>query len=89
MDKTALINEVKIYKDDVIQAYLKTIWHEFNPDDETTWPKNNGNGYFYIVRCVDGSTDYWHFYGEKSMERYWDYVTHYLDPADITPSEVG
>lgn len=68
---------------DIISAYLKSIWHEFDPDDETTWPKESATKRWLVEIELNGETKI----GIMAFNNTWNYVVRYLDPADITPKD--
>lgn len=69
----------------VITAYLNIIKHTFDMDDESTWPKDDGDEY-YLCEIEGSKPDMMQWHGEAYVHL-WQCVTHYLDPADIMPEE--
>lgn len=71
---------------EILDTYLKDIWNDFKPDDESTWPAKAGH---YLIKTEHGFTFfYWHGDSSDFWEgSQWRYAKCYADPAHLTPRE--
>lgn len=82
--------------ENIINAYLTECWQVFDKDDEKTWPELDK---YVIISTCDGEWDFDYltkvtYEGGEDSPVFWnsnsgsdiDFITHYLDPADIMPS---
>lgn len=73
------------YAEEIAQAVINAAWTDFDPEDESTWPKTEmaPSGDKWVIQATNLMGEIVFASMKFHLNTGWRYHVHYADPADI------